>query len=87
MKAQGLSLSTIVIAAVVLLVLVVLSVVFAARMGLWNEGLKHCDTVCKASSDECTTEGYSIPVYVSNCQDNLGNTFDGPAYCCKEKTS
>ena len=38
-KAQGISVNTIIIAAIALIVLVVLIAVFGGRMGLWGEGM------------------------------------------------
>jgi len=42
-KAEGLSLTTIVIAALALLVLVILSVIFVGRIGKWNERSIDCE--------------------------------------------
>ena len=50
-KAQGLSLNTIIIAAIALIVLVVLVMVFTGRMGGFTRGLGKattCDQACKA---------------------------------------
>ncbi len=86
-KKGNLSLEVVIIATLALLVLVVLTVIFAGRMGMWNSGMKHCDTICKATSDECNDEGYDIPLYWNSCQDDLGSKFDGHAYCCRVKES
>lgn len=42
-KAEGLSLTTIVIAALALLVLIILSVIFVGRIGRWNEQSLECE--------------------------------------------
>ena len=54
-KAQGLSMQTIVIAALALLVLVILALVFTGRMGNFATGVKET-TTCKQA---CTAAGYS----------------------------
>lgn len=41
-KAQGLSMNTIIIAAIALLVLVILSVIFMGRMGWWSQSSTDC---------------------------------------------
>ena len=51
-KAQGLSMTTIVIAALALLVLVVLTLIFTGRMGTFARGLDEntdCNTYCESS--------------------------------------
>jgi len=86
MKKANLSLQVVVIASILLVVLVVLTIIFAGRMSLWNEGIRHCDTVCKEKAAECQEAGYDeIAIYVSNCKDAEGNVFKSNAYCCKVK--
>ena len=82
-KAEGLSLSTVVIAALVLLVLVVLTVVFSTRMGIFSSGLRHCDTLCTTSTNECNNQGYELAAYYGSCKDISGNEIRENAYCCK----
>lgn len=41
-KAQGLSLNVIILAAIALLVLIILAVVFSSRMGKFSSGLEDC---------------------------------------------
>lgn len=52
-RGQGLSLNTIIIAAIVLIVLIVLWAIFTGRMGLFSKGLaeseEQCGSVCKAA--------------------------------------
>ena len=63
-KGQGLSLNTIIIAAIVLIVLVVLWAIFTGRMAGFAGGLKEttgktCDNVCQSVTKvkaDCTTE-------------------------------
>lgn len=52
-KAQGISMNVIVIAAIALLVLVVLSVVFMGRMGVFNKGAAECRNNGGVCADEC----------------------------------
>jgi flagellar basal body-associated protein FliL len=82
-KADGLSLSTVVIATLVLLVLVVLTVIFSTRMGIFSSGLRHCDTLCTTSTEDCNNQGYSLVAYYGSCKDILGNEITENAYCCK----
>jgi hypothetical protein len=84
-KAEALSLSTVVIAAVVLLVLVVLTIVFSTRMGIFSSGLRHCDTICTTSTQECDDAGYQIAAFYGSCKDNQGNEIKENSYCCKGK--
>ena len=86
-KKGSLSIEVVIIAVLALLVLVVLTVIFAGRMGAWNRGIKHCDTICKETADECTAEGYDLPVFWDSCQDDAGNEFKGNSYCCKAKST
>ncbi|MBI2134985.1 hypothetical protein HYU09_03265 [Candidatus Woesearchaeota archaeon] len=50
-KAQGLSINTIIIAAIALIVLVVLIAIFTGRLGLFSKGLGEattCSQICEA---------------------------------------
>ena len=44
-KAQGLSLNVIIIAAIALLVLVILAVIFMGRLGVFRKGSGDCETL------------------------------------------
>jgi len=83
-KKGSLSLQVVVIAALCLLVLIVLSVIFASRIGLFNSGLKHCDNICTESSQECEDAGYEIALYYGKCEDSSGNEITKNAYCCSQ---
>jgi hypothetical protein len=81
-RAQGLSMTTIVVAALALLVLVVLALVFTGRMGEFTTGIKDigtCDQACTAAGfegegDSCLADGsYLIAGFEEDC-------------CCKSKT-
>jgi len=55
-KAQGMSLNTIVIAAIVIIVLVVLVAIFTGRMGPWVQSVENCQDkngACVDSSADC----------------------------------
>ena len=57
-KGQGLSLNTIIVAAIVLIVLVVLWAIFTGRMGVFTKGVKdvgNCAETCKAAGEEEST--------------------------------
>lgn len=60
-KSQGLSINTIIIAAIALIVLVVLVAIFTGRLGLFSKGLGEtttCEQICKArgiDSGKCLT--------------------------------
>ncbi len=90
-KSQGLSLNTIIIAAIVLIVLIVLWAIFTGRMGGFVQGLQQaesdCDALCKAagytlegdglSDSACTGENIvQLKKYVINGDDK---------YCCCKK--
>ena len=51
-KAQGISINTIIIAALGLAVLVVLFLIFTGRIGIFSKGVdesQSCDSICKAA--------------------------------------
>jgi len=87
-KGQGLSLNTIIIAAIVLIVLVVLWAIFTGRMGTFATGVKeteNCDDACKAigktKADSCTPAAGSEPEGFVK----IGK-IKGADCCCKTKT-
>jgi len=51
-KAQGISMNTIIIAAIALLVLVILAVIFTGRMGDWSKKTREC----KNNGGECLSK-------------------------------
>lgn len=58
-KAQGISINVIIIAAIALLVLVVLSIIFVGRLGIFGEKAAACETVggtCYVTCPTGTTE-------------------------------
>lgn len=55
-KAQGISINTVIIAAIGLAVLVVLFLVFTGRFKLFSEGVKESSLTCQSA---CKSAGYS----------------------------
>ncbi len=68
-KAQGISINTIIIAAIALAVLVVLFAIFTGRLGLFSKGVEQT-TTCKQA---CSATGYS--------PDNSGPIPEGSGEC------
>lgn len=65
-KAQGISLNVIIIAAIALLVLVILSIIFIGRMGRTREEVDKCETNGGICKEECTGE-YEREVTAYKC--------------------
>jgi hypothetical protein len=66
-KAQGLSMNVIIIAAIALLVLVILAVIFIGRMGKTTSGIDQCPGTCKSSPFECQQMGSYYKVTADPC--------------------
>ncbi len=65
-KAQSISINTIIIAAIALLVLVILSVVFTGRMGIWTKETAKCEPTigrCASAGVNCGDIGTSVEGY------------------------
>ncbi len=65
-KAQGISMNVIIIAAIALLVLVVLSVVYIGKMGTWGKTTNSCTSnggKCRARLETCGAEGSNVEDY------------------------
>ena len=56
-KGQGLSLNTIIIAAIVLIVLIVLWAIFTGRMGTFTTGVKETEADAKTEAEKFLTGG------------------------------
>ena len=56
-KGQGMSINVIIIAAVALLVLVILSIIFIGKMGKTREEVDKCETNGGVCADDCATVG------------------------------
>jgi len=62
-KGQGISMNVIIIAAIALLVLVVLSIIFMGRMGQWGADVDSCVTkggTCLSACDAATQTPYPL---------------------------
>jgi flagellar basal body-associated protein FliL len=82
-KAQGMSMNVIIIAALALLVLVILAIIFMGRMGATTRGIEACKGNCMSAQEDCTNQGpyykvVSDPCYRSGTKDI---DTDRP-YCC-----
>ncbi len=83
-KSQGLTLNTIIIAALVLIVLVILVLIFTGRMGLTRKQIDECVNNGGICQEECTgTYARQMTYECDNDGDgtpNEGATIDG--VCC-----
>ena len=94
-KAQGVSINTIIIAAIALIVLVVLVMIFTGRMGIWGQGLDEA-TSGQACSEFESSSGASASWYDSTegCPDThrqvIGQISDSSSHqgqvCCVSRT-
>ncbi len=85
-KAQGISINVIIIAAIALLVLVILSVIFMGRMGTFTGGVKDCElsggkclVSCPDPAD-ATTSDYNKQFDVWVCKQAVDGTTTN--VCC-----
>ena len=78
-KGQGISMNVIIIAALALLVLVVLSIIFLGRTGQWSSQTVDCVTNGGTCMDSCADQpGYKhYPAWDGSCQEG-GST----QVCC-----
>lgn len=77
-KSQGISLTTVVIAALALLVLIVLILIFTGRIGIFQEGVSKCPPgTTNQSNPVC--QGGGLPRQVVGTDDNV-------QYCCPNDT-
>ena len=72
-KAQGISMTTIIVAAICLIVLVVIIIIFTGNINTWGSDVKSCQARGgnKCSTTECTDKQTEIP---NICPSNQ--------YCC-----
>jgi hypothetical protein len=81
-RAQGLSMTTIVVAALALLVLVVLTLIFTGRMGGWTTTVE-ANTDCQTY---CDSLGFKAPYTVGECSgDDSREVKAGDQTCCCHK--
>ncbi len=79
-KGQGLSLTTIVVAAIALLVLVILSVIFIGRMGGFAGQVSECENkggICRSIDTGCLSGETEYTAW--NCPTEEGEV---PEVCC-----
>jgi len=77
-KSQGISMNTIIIAAIALLVLVILAVIFTQRMGWWSRSSQDCDKFDgDCSKTTCDTGYIEHPTAVCDKQE-----YGAKAKCC-----
>ena len=85
-KAQGLSITTIIVAVIALVVLVVLVAIFTGRLGLFSkgDGVNSCESSCEAIGDKNGKSPNS-----GECRDRGGrhiqgtfNDIDEDTVCC-----
>ena len=65
-KAQGISLNVIIVAAIALLVLVILTLIFTGKMAEWISGVGDCRNKggrCAAVGENCGEAGTSVEEY------------------------
>lgn len=79
-KSQGLSLTTIIIAALVLIVLVLLILIFTGRINMFRSEVETCDGLCQ-NNPNCG-DG-SIGYYQFPCREDTSQTYNtDEKYCC-----
>ena len=91
-KAQGISINTIIIAAIALIVLVVLVMVFTGRIGVFSKGVGEtaaCATLGgKCQTEPCNSNQEQIISALDCDRDFDGDgekENEGEPYCCKQK--
>ena len=89
-KAQGISINTIIIAAIALIVLVVLVAIFTGRLGGFVGGIEDCaskggDCVADAKAD-CTSKGMAV-VPGTDCPTTQEEKDANADYCCISVTN
>ena len=92
-KAQGISINTIIIAAIALIVLIILIAVFTGRMGWWGRDLSTAQQgpVCSGDigtpvSGACGPNQEQVLSNFRTCTDKITTECLQPGYvCCKNK--
>jgi len=82
-RGQEMSLNVIIVAAIALLVLVILSVIFMGRIGIFSKqsvGTEYCINTVKGSCGDLNLD--NRPVACGEGTTKVG-TCDNGAYCCK----
>ena len=88
-KAQGISINVIIIAAIALLVLVILSVIFIGRVGIFGAKVAECENKGGKCGIACGDPNYGTQDYPTVMPDwNCPATADGePQKCCIQVTT
>ena len=89
-KAQGLSITTIIVAVIALVVLVVLVAIFTGRIGIFSKGISEVST-CEGLGGGCqirTCDNNQERIFgASDCGKDLSNDggvdYSQADYCCK----
>lgn len=69
-KAQGISLNVVVIAAIALLVLIVLAVIFMVRLGIFSGTSAECAGQGGKCLSSCNQAPYTAPYSAAKCSDS-----------------
>lgn len=73
--------NVIIIAALALIVLVLLVVIFSGKLGQFREGVSACGgTKCVEQMTGCAED--ENPIYLSGCDADRDGKADGGNYCC-----
>ena len=84
-KAQGISINTIIIAALGLAVLVVLFLIFTGRIGIFSKGVEEsqtCDNLCKATGKSTAQAAGTDKTCVTGQTYVAGTYSNAPNGCC-----
>jgi hypothetical protein len=84
-KAQGISINTIIVAAIGLAVLVVLFAIFTGRIGIFSKGVQETDTCVQKCSSLNMDPGVHPSEGARSCFEGqyiAGSYVDGPNGCC-----
>jgi len=82
-KAQGLSLNVIIIAAIGLLVLVVLAIIFTGRSGIFVREIEKCTGVCVMEKEDCAgTYSRIVSQACDMNEDGKWTLLAEDGYCC-----
>ena len=78
-KAQGLSITTIIVAVIALVVLVVLVAIFTGRLAIFGGSVSKCAGICRDPAEGCTDTETMMTGKFST--DKLGNTCKDQICC------
>ncbi|MBI4139328.1 hypothetical protein HY483_00010 [Candidatus Woesearchaeota archaeon] len=78
-KAQGLSINTVILIALGVLVLIILAFVVGGKFKDLGTTTSQCDGRCVVDKGDCSPD---IPIPMSSCVED-GQKIDGAQWCCK----